>query len=817
MFDYKNAQFYTDYFSSLEGFSLLEEFKESEDKNEKNLYVGSVEVLNTIHPLVLRVEIPFTFPHNKLVFRTKSLSGYPHLIHNGKIEYGDWFCLNTPFAETPEEQLNQEITRLKEWISHQMREDLPAIIKDANVKKALAFANAYEWENLDEVNEFCSQAMLTFVGDFHNNFDYFKKKLGYLHCIKTQDKRFYAIADSALANYKLPYIIVDQAPKSSETFSDFVLLKEQYEWDEETCKHLLPGFSIPNRWQESDSSWGKERSKEDALSQIEQLLSELQKKDAYLPEPTSLYGNNTELSKNEIKKIKVLPSQKKVLLELINSIKESVIKNNKYTDENELKFKLMASKYDNMTEEEIAEQDNRADMFWNVYPFEWHQFAFGIKYDDGIVWYILYTNKASRSYEKVIFDLTLKSVELEKLISLPLNRLGSQIITQDMFFGRGRFSKRLNSKRIALVGLGAIGSMVASSLAHCGVSKIGLWDFDIVEPGNVCRSAYTIQNIGESKVYAIEYIIKSINPFVETKTHGYWFDYDANNTGFIGASFYSNVNYNSQEDASKELEGYDLVIDCTGSNEMLHFLSYAALNTEIISMCITNHANDLLCITNKDGNPFELRKAYLSRIEQDTKNFYIEGEGCYSPTFLANNCDIASLVNLALRDLNLNMEKGNLMHSTIYSYSERGIISDRISTYKLEGYDITLNVSKETLYDAEEMNDSPDGAIGYIFGSYSKDGKQIMITHIVDALNAEELLSDAFETSKGLIDYIGDYRYSGEQPETYSASSFELIASKAEDCSINTNNPLLAVRNPDGSITFFLYINNELVKFSPMS
>ena len=68
-------------------------------------------------------------------FLAKSLSGYPHLIHNGKIEYGDWFCLNTPFAETPEEQLNQEITRLKEWISHQMREDLPAIIKDANVKK----------------------------------------------------------------------------------------------------------------------------------------------------------------------------------------------------------------------------------------------------------------------------------------------------------------------------------------------------------------------------------------------------------------------------------------------------------------------------------------------------------------------------------------------------------------------------------------------------------------------------------------------------------------------------------------------------------
>ena len=811
MFDYKNAKFYTDYFSSLEGFSLLEEFRESEDEKEKNLYVGNVEVLNTIHPLVLRVEIPFTFPHNKLVFRTKSLSGYPHLIHNDKIEYGDWFCLNTPFAETPEEQLNQEITRLKEWISHQMRKDLPAIIKDTNVKRALAFANAYEWENLDEVKEFSSQAMLTFVGNFHNDFDYFKEKLGYLHCIKTPDNRFYAISNPTLSNYKLPYIIVDQNPKSVETIKDFLLLKEQYDWDKKICEHLLPKFDISRRWEKSSSPGrsGKDWCEEDALKQIELLENELKKEDSYLPE----YEEDNS-SKKEVKKIKVLPAQKPILLKLINSIKESVIKEHKYNCWWNL------PDYSNMTDEERAYKEYEENMVFEVIPYKWHHFAFGIKHDERIEWYILFTNMSAGTYEKVCFDLSLEAVELQKLISHPLKRRGIQIITKDMYFGRGSFSPILKSKRIALVGLGAIGSMVASSLAHCGVSKIGLWDFDIVEPGNICRSTYTINHLGESKVKAIASVINSINPFIETKdlcAHGYWLEHNVNNIEFIGTSFYANVNNKSQEEALKELEGYDLIIDCTGSNEMLHFLSYAASHAEIISMCITNHAKDLLCISNKDGNPFELRKAYLSRIEQDTKNFYIEGEGCYSPTFLANNCDIASLVNLALRDLNLNMEKGNLMHSTIYSYSERGIISDRISTYKLEGYDITLNVSKETLYDAEEMNDSPDGAIGYIFGSYSKDGKQIMITHIVDALNAEELLSDAFETSKGLIDYIGDYRYSGEKSETYSASSFELIASKAEDCSINTNNPLLAVRNPDGSITFFLYINNELVKFSPMS
>ena len=153
------------------------------------------------------------------------------------------------------------------------------------------------------------------------------------------------------------------------------------------------------------------------------------------------------------------------------------------------------------------------------------------------------------------------------------------------------------------------------------------------------------------------------------------------------------------------------------------------------------------------------------------------------------------------------------MHSSIYSYSDRGIVSDRLSTYRLEGYDIILNVSSETLYDAEEMDDSPESDIGYLLGAYSRDGKQIMITHIVDSLNAKNLLSDAFATSKGLIDYIGDYRYSGEAPESFNSASYEIIASKAYDSSINTNNPLLAVRNPDGSVTFFLYINNGLVKF----
>lgn len=816
MFDYKNAQFYTDYFSSLEGFSLLEEFKESEDKNEKNLYIGSVEVLNTIHPLVLRVEIPFTFPHNKLVFRTKSLSGYPHLIHNGKIEYGDWFCLNTPFAETPEEQLNQEITRLKEWISHQMREDLPAIIKDANVKKALAFANAYEWENLDEVKEFSSIAIITFVGQEIQLRSSYKELTGYFDCVKSPDNRIYAFSHNIDGtNYKLPYIIVKEVPENVSILEDFLLMKDFYGWDEETCHHLLSKSnykSAKNTFVWSSPKYEVEYTEEQALNIANDVISELEKEESYLDKKTPfIYSIIKKEQFKETRVKKIPPSYKKLILEELKEVKKEIITNNG--------IKYIEDPWHKVSEELMTEEEEKVEDWVQFGQFVYDYFVVGFEHGKEIQWILFFTNPASIKNNQISYDIKIKTINIDSLVSIKMGKASPQYITKEMFFGRGALCPILAGKHIALVGLGAIGSIVADVLTHSGIQYIGLWDDDIVEPGNICRSSYQLRDLGQSKVDAIKTKIQSINPFVnisEVIPHGYW-SYDANFSNYVNGTFYGSVNYNNQEEAVKQLDNFDLIIDCTGSNEMLHFLSYAASNIDIISMCITNHANDLLCITNNDGNPFELRKAYLSRIEQDTKNFYIEGEGCYSPTFLANYCDIASLVNLALRDLNLSMDKGTLMHSTIYSYSERGIIADRISTYKLEGYDITLNVSKETLYDAEEMNDSPDGAIGYIFGSYSKDGKQVMITHIVDALNAEGLLSDAFETSKGLIDYIGDYRYSGEKSETYSASSFELIASKAEDCSINTNNPLLAVRNPDGSITFFLYINNELVKFSPMS
>lgn len=613
-------------------------------------------------------------------------------------------------------------------------------------------------------------------------------------------------------------MIVDYDESLMKSIDDFIKLKILCGWDDSICERLLPDFSLTESWQKSSLQYfsfePKHWEEQKALQQIEAIESELNKEEPYLPE--------YPVSKDEgIKKIKVLPSQKDIILEELQSIKESVIKDHKYyygghSLVNEI------DRFTKMTEEEQSEYE-AAEYEHQCYYYKFNYFALGIKCDEGILWLVLSTYRDAIKYDEVTFDIGLKTITLRKIISCPLRIEKAQSVTEEMFFGRGSSCTNLKGKKIAIVGLGAIGSLVANALAHTGISKIGLWDDDIVEPGNICRSSYSLGDLGDCKVGAIKRKIKSINPYVKTSDiagHGNWtgplfefeFDY-INITKFENGSFYANVNYNDQEAVIKEIKGYDLIIDCTGSNEMLHFLSYAVPETDIISLCITNHASDLLCVTNKNGNPFELRKAYLSRIEQDTKNFYVEGSGCYSPTFLASYYDIASLVNLALKDLNKNVEQGTLMSSTIYSYIQSGIVADRILNYKLEGYDIILNVPQEAIYDAEDMQDSTTGDIGYVFGCYSKNGKQIMITHIVESQSAKDLLLDAYKTSKGLIDYIGDYRYSGENANSFSESSLELLASKAADSSINTNNPLLAVRNPDKSVSFFLYINRELIKF----
>lgn len=76
-------------------------------------------------------------------------------------------------------------------------------------------------------------------------------------------------------------------------------------------------------------------------------------------------------------------------------------------------------------------------------------------------------------------------------------------------------SEKLKKAEVCILGLGGLGSNVATLLARSGIGYLKLVDFDIVEASNLNRQQYRISHIGMKKTEAIKTIIKEINPFVE--------------------------------------------------------------------------------------------------------------------------------------------------------------------------------------------------------------------------------------------------------------------------------------------------------------
>ena len=77
----------------------------------------------------------------------------------------------------------------------------------------------------------------------------------------------------------------------------------------------------------------------------------------------------------------------------------------------------------------------------------------------------------------------------------------------------------LKKAKIGISGAGGLGSNVAVALARSGVGKLVIADFDRVEPHNLNRQQYFVDQIGEFKVFALKENLERINPFSEYEVH----------------------------------------------------------------------------------------------------------------------------------------------------------------------------------------------------------------------------------------------------------------------------------------------------------
>lgn len=78
---------------------------------------------------------------------------------------------------------------------------------------------------------------------------------------------------------------------------------------------------------------------------------------------------------------------------------------------------------------------------------------------------------------------------------------------------------KLKSATVGIAGLGGLGSAIAVALARVGIGKLILADFDVVEPSNLNRQHYFIDQIGQLKTEALVSNLRKINPYVTVESH----------------------------------------------------------------------------------------------------------------------------------------------------------------------------------------------------------------------------------------------------------------------------------------------------------
>lgn len=74
--------------------------------------------------------------------------------------------------------------------------------------------------------------------------------------------------------------------------------------------------------------------------------------------------------------------------------------------------------------------------------------------------------------------------------------------------------EKLRRAKVAVAGLGGLGSNIAVMLARSGIGHLFLVDFDVVDVTNLNRQMYFISHLGLPKTEALPQILYQINPYL---------------------------------------------------------------------------------------------------------------------------------------------------------------------------------------------------------------------------------------------------------------------------------------------------------------
>ncbi len=243
------------------------------------------------------------------------------------------------------------------------------------------------------------------------------------------------------------------------------------------------------------------------------------------------------------------------------------------------------------------------------------------------------------------------------------------------FYGRGRLNQKITNGKILIIGIGAIGSIVAKTLVRCGCIKVDFVDYDIKEPENVCRSEYSFITGITNKTNDLINELCIISPFIETKNDGHVISIAFN---FLLKSNLTDIS--TKKNIEKFLNDYDLIFDCSTDNDLLFAMSSLNLNSILLNLSISNHAKHLVCATEHNRYDF-----ITTQFDENVLNFNIEDlynpTGCWNPTFKASYNDINTLVQFAIKHINIKIEKEKPLRNFVIETDDTDCLTINIKEF----------------------------------------------------------------------------------------------------------------------------------------
>jgi len=118
-------------------------------------------------------------------------------------------------------------------------------------------------------------------------------------------------------------------------------------------------------------------------------------------------------------------------------------------------------------------------------------------------------------------DLDVRLVEGDEVYLIQRGEIPDQNELEALMVARHTpgIHAKLKQATVGVAGLGGLGSAVAVALARVGIGKLILADFDRIEPSNLNRQQYFMDQIGLLKTEAMRSNLRKINPYVQVEAH----------------------------------------------------------------------------------------------------------------------------------------------------------------------------------------------------------------------------------------------------------------------------------------------------------